>query len=102
MTFKWITNFVDSLKTLLMIPAVWIDSNLYMIVAFFGSWQLSFASDDAEKYITGEMLFWLKGSVASLAATALALKMFRSTQFADHQKLKQNGNTDFIAKQTGP
>ena len=48
-------------------------------------------TDEAAKYIGATTLFWSKIIVGELAACFLAIKMFRSTQFAEHQQRK-NGN----------
>lgn len=65
--------------------AVWIDGSLYVLIAGCAFLEAFFGSDMAYKYIEPYTLFWLKGSIGFIGATALALKMFRSTTFSDHK-----------------
>lgn len=44
----------------------------------------SLTTDSAKEFLTPEHLFWVKSSAASLSAGALALKTYRSTQYAKH------------------
>lgn len=67
------------------------DAILYTLIAVCGALATAFASDDAGKYVTPEHLFWLKTIFGSTASGLLALKMYRSTAFADWQA-KKNGN----------
>lgn len=68
-----------------------LDGAIYVILGVLTAVTAMFSSDDAAKYVSPEMLFWVKGSVACASAGALALKMFRSTSFAEYQA-KKNGN----------
>lgn len=79
------------------IPAVFIDGLLYVLIAFFGFWTGSLSSDDSGKYISPRILWWGKQALGSVAAALLAVKMFRSTAFADHQQQKKN-DTVFMSK----
>jgi hypothetical protein len=65
---------------------MWIDGVLYSCIALFGFLQAYFTSEESYKYVNPYVLFWIKGAVGSAGAVAGALKMFRSTTFADHQK----------------
>jgi len=81
------------------IPAVFIDGTLYVSVGLFTFLSAGFASDDASKWISAQMLFWLKLSIGAVGNIALNMKMFRSTTFAEHQELKKRtGDTGFITK----
>lgn len=70
------------------IPAVFLDGLIYVLLALFTFLQTQFAGDEAAKYITPQTLFWTKLTIGSFATIALALKLFRSTSYADHQKTK--------------
>lgn len=81
------------------IPSVFIDGLIYGLIAFFTAWTAILSSDDAAKYIVPAVLFWSKGFCGAANAVLLALKMYRSTSFADHQKEKKDKeNTQFITK----
>ena len=78
------------------LQSVTIDGWTYVLIAFFGAWASAFASDDAAKWIAAVVLFWLKWGCASISASLLALKMYRSTQFADHRqevRARNSGDT---------
>jgi hypothetical protein len=79
------------------IPSVFIDGCLYVCIAALAAITAFVASDDAAKYITPEILFWGKGVLSVASASIVAVKMFRSTSFAEHQEKKKNG-TQFIVK----
>ena len=97
MTWKWITNTVDSLRN---IPDVWIDCGLYIGMGLTSFWALFFGTDEAAKYIAAAPLFWLKCTVGTLDAGFLAAKLFRSTAFAGHvQKRETDETTRLIKKQ---
>lgn len=70
------------------IPPVFIDGVLYLLIALFGAFQTFFSSEEAYKYVNPAVLFWLKCVFGSLLAGVSALKMFRSTSYADHQTTK--------------
>ena len=83
------------------IPPVFVDGSLYVIIAVLASAIAFISSDDAAKYIEAGTLFWIKGIVTSLNAAAVALKMYRSTQYAEHrEEKKKNGHTAFFNKPT--
>ena len=91
---RWAANYFSSL------PPVFVDGSLYVIIAILTALIAVLGSDDAAKYIAAQTLFWMKAVTNCLNAAAIALKMFRSTQFAEHQeeKRKSNGNTQFLTK----
>lgn len=100
---KWVISFVDGLRGLLKIPAVWIDGTLYVSIAIFGVLQTSFASEEAVKFITPEKLFWTKTIIGAMASGALALKMFRSNpKPAEVPPKEPSGVTEFFAKPPEP
>lgn len=76
----WTYNYLSK------IPAVWLEGVLYCLIAVFGFLQTQLASEEAAKFISPQALFYAKTAVGSLAAGALAAKMFRSTSFADHKR----------------
>lgn len=81
------------------IPAVAIDGILYVGIGMFIFSQGYLGTDEAAKFIAPLPLFWLNYLVG-LGATAFgALKMFRSNSYSNHQKLKKEGNTEFLKKE---
>lgn len=86
------------------VPAVFTDGLLYVLIAVLAFAQTAMASDDAAKYIPAEMLFWTKMTLGIANAAVVAIKMYRSTQFAEHQaEKKKNGHTQFLNRtDTGP
>ena len=76
---------------------MFIDGATYVLIAFCTAMSAAFGTDEAAKYISPVWLFWLRLIFNSFGASLLALKMYRSTGFADH-KAKQNGNTEIINK----
>lgn len=68
--------------------AVHIDGTLYVCIAAFTFIQAFFTSDESYKYMSPTFLYWIKFSVGLIGAVAAALKMYRSTAYAD--SLKEN------------
>jgi len=64
--------------------SAFIDGWLYVTIAFFGYWASGLGDDEAAKYLGAETLFWTRRICGSIGAALLALKMFRSTAFAEH------------------
>jgi len=64
--------------------SAFVDGALYVAIAFFGAWAAGLGNDEAAKYVADETLFWARTSCGSIGAALLALKMFRSTAFAEH------------------
>lgn len=71
------------------IPAIWLDGCLYVAVAVFMFLQNQFGSDEAAKYVSPHGLFWITTIVGALGAGALALKLFRSSSYAEHIESKK-------------
>lgn len=67
-----------------------LDGWIYVVIAVAGALRISLGSDEAAKYVTAVELFWIKLIVDSVGAGFLALKMYRSTAFADY-KTAMNG-----------
>jgi hypothetical protein len=72
-----------------LVRPVFMDGTLYVCIAVLVFWQMIFGGDEAAKYITPRLLFFLKFLIGSLAVGCNALKSFRSTAFADHRKEKE-------------
>ncbi len=72
------------MKFIANIPTFWIDCLLYFAIAVLASAQGIAGSDEAAKYIDLAVLFYIKSFAAISLAGIGALKMFRSTAFADH------------------
>jgi hypothetical protein len=81
------------------IPPVFTDGVLYVMIALFGFLETQFGSDEAAKFFAPVTLWWIKLVVGSGSVSAVALKLFRSTSFADHQAKKANGDTQTWKKQ---
>ncbi len=79
---NWLYNRMAS------VPSVVIDGFLYVSIAVCGAIAVLLSSDEAYKYINPYWLFWSKGINAVWLAGTTALKMFRSTSYADHQTKK--------------
>lgn len=67
------------------VSPVFMDGTLYILIALFGALTATFSSDEAAKYLEAETLFWVRTVCNVNSAWLLALKMFRSTAFAEHQ-----------------
>lgn len=78
------------------VSPVFLDGLLYVLVAFFGFMNTQLGADEALKHISPISLFWLKTFSGSMSASALALKMYRSTAFADHKQAQRD--TAFITR----
>lgn len=74
----------------LSIPPVFTDGALYVSIAVFGFLLSQLGSEEALKYISAANLFWTKLIFGTFLAGFTALKMFRSTSYADHVTTKQN------------
>lgn len=72
-----------------MMRPVVMDGTLYVCIAVLVFWQMIFGGDEAAKYFTPGVLFFLKLFIGTLAVGCNALKSFRSTAFADHQKQQE-------------
>lgn len=68
------------------ITPIQLDGTLYILIASFGFVQGFFSSDEAYKYVHPAVLFWMKAFTGVALAAVGALKMFRSTSYADHMK----------------
>jgi hypothetical protein len=58
------------------------DGWLYAMVAIFGSITVSLGTDEAYNLFSPQTLFWSKSICGAMSAGALAVKMYRSTTFA--------------------
>lgn len=67
------------------------DGLIYALIAACAAMTASMSSDDAAKFIAPLVLFWIKTTAAVTGSTLLAVKMYRSTTFAEY-KQAQNGS----------
>lgn len=74
------------------ISPTFIDGLLYVMIAVFGAGVVSFTSEEAYKYINPFVLYWLTETSKWGLAAVTALKMFRSTSYAEHQEIKAKVN----------
>lgn len=73
------------------IPAVFLDGCLYVTMAVTGFLATTLGSEEAFNMFSVGVLFWLKTTNGCILAAATALKMFRNTAYAEHQKDKEEG-----------
>jgi hypothetical protein len=73
------------------------DGAIYVSLALFTFLQTQLGGDKAAKYIAPVLLFWCKLVIGSFAACALAIKMYRSTSYADSVAEAKNGHTSATA-----
>jgi hypothetical protein len=66
---------------------------IYCAIAFFTALNASFSTDEAAKYISPTVLFWLRTTCSSLTGTLLAAKLFLSTSYADWQAKRRAGSS---------
>lgn len=86
-----------------MIPAVYWNGGLYVALAIVLFWQNELGSDEAGKFISLEVIWYLKIFVGTLGAGLLAIKLFMSNNYAEHQKevkaeKEKTGNTEIFVK----
>ncbi len=89
-----IRRIVTYFKT---IPPIFIDGSIYVMLAVTSANALMMSSDNAFKYISAEVLFYMTWGNAIVDGALLALKLFRSTAFADH-KQQVKDETAFITR----
>lgn len=77
-------------KYLYSLPPVFIDGILYAMIAWFTFNQSYLGGDEAAKWIEPETKFWINWVIGSGATVFAAIKMFRSTTFAEHQAQQSN------------
>jgi len=64
--------------------ALRIDGGTYVAIAFFTATSAALGTDEAAKYISAALLFWLRVFSFVMGQSILAFKTFRSTSFAAH------------------
>lgn len=79
------------------ISPAFIDGLTYVMIAFFGAIAAALSSDEAAKFILPTVLFWSRTVCQAIGAALLALKMFRSTTFAEHVEQKKQESNGKIA-----
>jgi hypothetical protein len=95
-------RWLATLKQLTQFPPVILDGGLYVLIALFNSLAAGLASDEAAKFVSPSVLFWMRLGFFSIAQMLLAAKMFRSTAFADHQKQVKESDTQRWEKYPPP
>lgn len=86
------------------IPPVVTDGFIIVMVQALTFLSVQFATDEAAKFISATTLFWTKVVVGELVSIFLAIKMYRSTAFAQHQdekkeEKKREGETRFLKRE---
>lgn len=79
-----------------------IDAVLYLLVAVFAAITAGLGTDDAAKYIAPATLWYARNVASVLGAGVLALKMYRSTSFADAVAEKKNQTQQNQIQQMDP
>ncbi len=83
------------------ISPVFLDGLLYVMLAITAVNATALSSDQAKEFIHPAILFYGLWLNAAADAGLLALKMYRSTAFAEHrEEKKRTGNTAFFKKET--
>lgn len=81
------------------VSPAFLDGCIYVMLAVTSANGVMLSSDNAAKYISSEVLFYTMWANSIIDAALLALKLFRSTAFADHkQEQKTKGETAFLVK----
>ncbi len=86
-----VSNYLSS------IPAIFIDGTLYAAIAWLLFSESYLGGDEAAKYVSPVVKFWINYAIGSGAAIAGSIKMFRSTAYGEHQQAKK-AETTFITK----
>lgn len=68
---------------------MFIDGLIYVWLSVNSAWMGILSSDSARQFVGPITLFWANAFCITMNAGLLALKMFRSTTFADHQRDKK-------------
>lgn len=85
------------------VPPVFIDGLLYILIAVLAFSQAYFGGDEAAKFISPAFKFWLNGILGMSLAAVGALKMFRSSTYAEHRQVKEaNDERQQMLQNTGP
>lgn len=82
------------------VPAIYIDGALYSGIIIFGFLLSYFSSDEAEKWVSPIVLFYIKGFVGLWSAWFAGMKMFRSNAYSQHQEEKKiaSGQTEVFTR----
>lgn len=81
------------------ITPVQLDGWIYVLIAFFAAIFATFSDDTVYKYCNPTLAYWTEHLSGWAGAALLALKMYRSTAYADHLKKQatqdalDNGNS---------
>jgi hypothetical protein len=78
------------------VPPVFLDGLIYVLLSMTTTWMGIMSSESARQFVGVVWLFWINSFLVTANAGLLALKMFRSTSYSDHQnqKQKQQGKND--------
>jgi len=69
-----------------MLSTVFLDGALFVAVAMLSAVLVTLSGDDSGRFLEPKTLFWSKFWVGTFNSGILALKMYRSTQFADSKR----------------
>lgn len=84
-------GMIRSLQTYLRgLSPAFVDGMIYVAIAFFTFNNTFLGNDEAAKFIKPMILFFTKWFMGCGGAVSLAVKLYRSTQFAQHQQEQQD------------
>lgn len=85
------------------VKTVTVDGMLYVIIGCCTAIIAIFGSDESYKYCNPYLVFWIKAVASIVNGGALSLKMYRSTQFANHlDEKKKETDTEFFKQKFMP
>lgn len=85
------------------IPDAHIDCTLFALIAFFIFAQGYCGGDEAAKFLSPQVKFWVNFVLGSGGAVCGSVKMFRSTAYAQHKEKKDaESNTQIIRRLNEP
>lgn len=85
-----LSNYFGSL------PDAHIDCVLYALIAWFIFSQAYLGGDEASKFLAPWAKFWINYGIGSAGAFFGAVKMFRSTSYAEHQQKKNSPTPAYV------
>ncbi len=63
---------------------MWIDGTTYVLLAAVTALAAAMGSDEAAKWLEPKTLFWVRTWCTVASGSLLAIKLFRSTSYANH------------------
>jgi len=76
-------------KVWLSVPPIFFDGFLVLWVSIGTAMQLTFTQEDAYKYVSPYVLYWIKAFVGAMVAGGSALQAFRSKSYSEYSERKR-------------